>query len=116
MTAAVESHRVGDYTIRFDARLDASRFVVVEHASIWRLLARALTLWLGFRGDRSTCGLVEHVGSSSGPIAEHVVCGVRILVDTGQAPLSPSVERSFALRWLAMQQRLRNDFQQRRAS
>ena len=82
---STEEHRIVDFIVSFERRLDASRFTVDREGSF-------------ARRRRIASGFIEREVGEQLP---------RIVLDSPGAAISHALQRSIRLRWIAMQNELR---------
>jgi hypothetical protein len=82
---SIEEHRIVDFIVSFERRLDASRFTVDRDAAF-------------ARRRRIASGFIEREAGESLP---------RIVLDSPGSAISHALQRSIRLRWIAMQDEMR---------
>jgi hypothetical protein len=82
---STEEHRIVDFIVSFERRLDASRFTVDREGSF-------------ARRRRVASGFIEREAG------EHLP---RIVLDSPGTPISHALQRSIRLRWITMQDEMR---------
>jgi hypothetical protein len=82
---STEEHRIVDFIVSFERRLDASRFTVDREGSF-------------ARRRRIASGFIEREVGEQLP---------RIVLDSPGSAISHALQRSIRLRWIAMQNELR---------
>lgn len=82
-----EEHRIVDFIVNFERRLDASRFTVDREV-------------LFARRRRIASGFIEREAGDHLP---------RIVLDNPSSAISHALQRSIRLRWIAMQNEIRLD-------
>jgi len=84
---STEEHRIVDFIVSFERRLDASRFTVDREGAF-------------ARRRRIASGFIEREAGQPLP---------RIILDSPGTAISHALQRSIRLRWIAMQNELRLD-------